>query len=162
MKLAASAAKSFVRITSPAIRLNRAVRLAALFQIALVIFFGAPEFRRRLDPRDDRTIEFPTFANLSLRHFGGSSLFRRMIKDYRAILRPHIGALSIQCSRIVVRPKNIQELIVIDLRWIEFQLDDLGVSGLIAANIFVARVFFVPARIPDGRRARKSTRLHSS
>ena len=75
-----------------------------------------------------------------------------MIKDHRAILRPHIGALSIQCSRIVVRPKNIQELIVIDLRWIEFQLDDLGVSGLIAANIFVARVFFVPARIPDGRR----------
>src|SRR5205823_8651483 len=88
MKLAASAAKSFVRMTSPANRLNRAVRLAALFQIALVISFGAPEFRRRLDPRDDRAIEFSTFANLSLRRFGRSSLFRRMIKDHRAILRP--------------------------------------------------------------------------
>src|SRR5438477_34599 len=36
MKLAASAAKSFVRITSPAIRLNRAVRLAALFRLRKV------------------------------------------------------------------------------------------------------------------------------
>ena len=129
-----------------------AVRLATLFQIELMIFFGAPEFRSRLDLRDDRAIEFSTSRNLLLRRFGRGFLFRRMIKDHRAILRPHIGTLSIQRSRIVIRPKNIKKLIVMDLRRVEFQLDGLGVAGLIAANIFVARIVFVSTRIPDGRR----------
>src|SRR5256714_15464619 len=57
MNLAASATKFFVRITSPAMRLDRAVRLAALFQIALVIFFRAPELRCGLDLGYDRPIE---------------------------------------------------------------------------------------------------------
>src|SRR5947207_3367971 len=58
IKLAASATKFFVRITSPAMRLDRAVRLAAFFQIALVIFFRPPELQRRLDLGHDRSIKF--------------------------------------------------------------------------------------------------------
>jgi hypothetical protein len=71
------------------------MRLATLFQIALVIFFGPPELRGRLDLGHDRAIEFPTFANLSFRSFGRSFLFRRMIKNHGAILSADIRTLPI-------------------------------------------------------------------
>src|SRR5207302_3444223 len=76
-----------------------------------------------------------------------------MIKNHRAILRAYIGTLSIQRGRIVVRPKNIEQLLVADSGSIEFHLNNLGVAGLVAANIFVARILFVPACIPYGGRA---------
>src|SRR5205814_3023698 len=76
-----------------------------------------------------------------------------MIKNHRAILRAYIGTLSIQRGRIVVRPENVEDLIVRYLGRIEFHLNDLGVAGLVAANIFVARILSVPACIPYGGRA---------
>src|SRR5437016_4952627 len=76
-----------------------------------------------------------------------------MIKNHRAVLRPYIGTLSIQRGRIVVRPKNVEDLIVRYLGRIEFHLNNLGVAGLVTANIFVARILFVPACIPYGGRA---------
>jgi len=68
-------------------------------------------------------------------------------------LRAYIGTLSIQRRRIVVRPENVEDLIVSYLRRIEFHLNNLGVAGLVTANIFVARILFVPACIPYGGRA---------
>src|SRR5438105_15936682 len=76
-----------------------------------------------------------------------------MIKNHRAILRAYIGTLSIQRGRIVVRPENVEDLIVRYLGRIEFHLNNFGVAGLVAANIFVARILSVPACIPYGRRA---------
>src|SRR5437773_1355039 len=76
-----------------------------------------------------------------------------MIKNHRAVLRAYIGTLSIQRRRIVVRPENVEDLIVSYLRRIEFHLNNLGVAGLVTANIFVARILFVPACIPYGGRA---------
>src|SRR2546430_13786688 len=73
-----------------------------------------------------------------------------MIKNHRAVLRAYIGTLSIQRRRIVVRPENVEDLIVSYLRRIEFHLNNLGVAGLVTANIFVARILFVPACIPYG------------
>ena len=129
------------------------MRLAALFQIALVIFFRAPELWSGLDLRHDQSIKSAAFADLLLRLFGRGFLFRRMIKNHRAILRAHIGTLSIQRRRIVVRPENVEDLIVSYFRRIEFHLNNLGVAGLVTADIFVARIFFIPARIPYGGRA---------
>src|SRR2546429_9361657 len=76
-----------------------------------------------------------------------------MIKNHRAVLRAYIGTLSIQRGRIVVRPENVEDLIVRYLGGIEFYLNNLGVAGLVTANIFVARILFVPACIPYGGRA---------
>ena len=73
-----------------------------------------------------------------------------MIKNHRAVLRAYIGTLSIQRGRIVVRPENVEDLIVRYLGGIEFHLNNLGVAGLVTANIFVARILFIPARIPYG------------
>src|SRR5438477_10775423 len=96
-----------------------------------MIFFSAPEFRTGLDLGDDRRIEFSALANLFIRRFGGGFLFRRMIRSDRAILRSCIGTLSIQGGRIVIRPENVEKLIVTDLRRVELQLDGLGVSGFV-------------------------------
>src|ERR1700720_1855758 len=76
-----------------------------------------------------------------------------MIKNRRAILRAYIGALLIERGRILVRPKNVEDLIVRYLRRIEFHLNNLDVAGLVTANLFVARILFVPACIPYGGRA---------
>ena len=133
-------------------RLDRAVRLAALFQIALVVFFRAPELRRRLDLGYDRSIEFAALGYFLLRLFGRGFLFRRMIENYGTVLGADIRALPIQSRRIVVGPKNVEDLIIIDLRRVELHLDDLGMAGLIAAHIFVARIVFVASRVTDSGR----------
>src|SRR6266487_3164185 len=62
-------------------------------------------------------------------------------------MRSNIGALPIQSRWIVVRPKNIKELVVADLRRIEFHFDHLSVSGLVCANIFIGRIIFRSARV---------------
>src|SRR5262249_57812183 len=69
---------------------DRAVRLAALFQIALVIVLGAPEFRRGLNLGSNRSIEFAAPVHFFLRRFGRGFLFGRMIENHRAILRADV------------------------------------------------------------------------
>src|SRR5437879_11062581 len=76
-----------------------------------------------------------------------------MIKNHRAVLRAYIGTLSIQRGRILVRPENCEDLIVRYLGGIEFHLNNVGVAGLVTANIFVAWILCVPASIPYGGRA---------
>src|SRR5205814_9547180 len=76
-----------------------------------------------------------------------------MIKNHRTILRAYIGTLSIQRGRILVRPENVEDLILRNLGRMKFHLNNLGVAGLVAANIFVARILSVPACIPYGGRA---------
>src|SRR3982751_4527456 len=120
MKQAPSATKFFVRITSalmkrmwegpqrrdiplvwsrrtqaPPTFSNGAVRLAAFFQIALVIFLRAPELRRRFDFGHNRSIELAAFGNFLLRLLGRGFLFGRMIENYRTVLRADIRALPI-------------------------------------------------------------------
>src|SRR5260370_25334191 len=76
-----------------------------------------------------------------------------MIKNHGSILRPDIRTLSIQRCRIVIRPENIEQLIIADLRGIEFELENLCMPSFIRANVLVAWVLFGPARIADrGRR----------
>ena len=118
------------------------MRLAALLQVALVIFLGTPEFWRGLDLRDDRPIKFPARHQFFLRLFRGSLLFGLIIKNDRAILRSNVGSLSIQRRRVVIRPKNIEQFVVANLRRIELDLYDLSVAGFVGAYIFVARILF--------------------
>ena len=72
-----------------------------------------------------------------------------MIKNHRAILRSNIRALPVQGRGIMVRPENVEKLIVTDLRRIEFHFHYLGVSGLIGADIFIGRILLCPPYVPD-------------
>ena len=76
-----------------------------------------------------------------------------MIKNHGAILRPNVRALAIQRRRIVVRPKNIEKVVVADLRWVEFNLDGFRVAGFIRANVFISWVLFRSAGVTDRSRS---------
>src|SRR4029077_10720721 len=153
MKFAASATKFCVRRISRPMHSNRAVRLATLFQVALMIIFRAPKFRRRLNLRDDRTIKATAHADFFFGSFGRGFLLEGMIKNYGSILRPDIRTLSIQRGLIVIRRENVEQLTIADWRGIEFELENLCMPSRIRANVLVTWVLFGPARIADrGRR----------
>jgi hypothetical protein len=125
------------------------MRLTALFKVTLMIFFGPPKLWRRLDLRHDWPIETSALFQLVFRGFGSRFLLRRMVKDHGTILLSDIGTLPIQRRRIVVRPKNIKQLVVTNLRWIEFHLHDFGVAGFVRANIFIGWIILRSARVPN-------------
>jgi hypothetical protein len=126
------------------------MRLAALLQIALVIFLPAPEGRRRLNLCHYWPGKPTALAQFFFRHLRRGLLFGRMIKDDGAILRSDVRTLAVQCHRVVVRPKNLEELFVADLRRIEFDFNDFSVACFVRADIFVAGIFFRPAGVTDG------------
>jgi hypothetical protein len=114
-----------------------------------MILFRPPEPWRRLDLRHDWPIETSALFQLVFRGFGGRFLLRRMVKDHGTILLSNIGALPIQRRRIVIRPKNIKQLVVTDLRWIEFHFHHFGVAGFVRANIFIGWIILRSARVPS-------------
>ena len=124
------------------------MRLTALFKVALMIFFGPPKLWRRLDLRHDWPIETSALFQLVFRGFGSRFLLRRMVKDHGTILPSNIGTLPIQRRRIVVRPENIKQLVVTNLRWIEFHFHHFGVAGFVRANIFIGWIILRSARVP--------------
>ena len=75
-----------------------------------------------------------------------------MVKNDRAVLCSDVRALAVQRHWVVVRPKNVKKLLVTDLGWIEFDLNDFRVASLVGADIFVTRIFFRPAGVTDGSR----------
>ena len=56
-------------------------------------------------------------------------LLLAMIKDNRAVLGSHIGALAVKRGGVVGFPKYFQEFFVTDYFWVVGELDDLGVVG---------------------------------
>ena len=72
-----------------------------------------------------------------------------MEEDRRTVLASVIRALAVQLRGIVVLPEDIEQLFIIDLGRIVFNLDCLGVSGAVAANVFVGRVRKLSAGVAD-------------
>src|SRR4029078_1109765 len=105
------------------------MRLAAFFQILLMVFFRSPEFWGRLNRGDDWFRETSTVLKTFLGRLRSRFLFRRMVKHDRSILRSHIGTLAIQRSRVVVGPENLQQLFVTDFGGIKVDINHLDVSG---------------------------------
>src|SRR6266700_100836 len=157
MKAAASATKFVVRMTVGAAALtlvphsDRAMRLAAFLQVVLMIFFSVPESWSGFDLRHDWAIEPAALLQFFFRNVGGGLLLRGVIKNYRSILLANIGALPVQRGGVMVRPENIQKLVITGLRWIKFDFHHLGVSGFIGANILIRWILFGSTCIPDTR-----------
>src|SRR6266496_1723231 len=51
----------------------------------------------------------------------------------------------------MVRPENVEKLIVTDLRRIKFHFHGLSVSALIGADIFIGWILFCSPCVPDRR-----------
>jgi hypothetical protein len=130
-----------------------------------MIFLRAPEFWGRFDLRHDWAFEFAALIELCFRRLGRRFLLGRMIKNDRAILRANIRALAIDRRWVVIRPENVEQLIIAHLRRVEFHLHDFRVSRFIRANVLVSRVLLRSTGVTD-RRVRNTFelpkgRLHS-
>ena len=100
--------------------------------------------------RHDGLLETAALVQAGLRFFRRGLLLGRVIKNHGTILVADIGSLAIQRGRIVIRPEDVEELIVTDDGRIELHLHHFGVPGVVAADIFVGRIFRRAARVSDG------------
>src|ERR1700730_5546670 len=80
-----------------------------------------------------------------------------MVEDDRTILRADVRTLAVQRGGIVVRPENIEELLVAHERWIELDLHHFGMASLVRAHVFVSRILCCTAGVSD-RRVRHAAR----
>src|SRR5260370_25839092 len=135
-------------------RSNVAAGRAALFEVTLVVFLGAPKRARRSNFRGHGATQLGARFDGLLGLFRCGFLLGRVKKDRGPILRALIGHLSIHLSRVVNRPENVEQLIVAEFLRVKSDLYDFGMAGRIRTNILIAGVF----RATD----RKSTRLNSS
>src|ERR1700722_8612039 len=122
---------------------------AALFEIALVVFLGAPERAGRRDFRGDGAAQLaPGFEGL-LGLFRRGFLLRRMKKYRGAILRAIIGSLAVHLRRIVDGPENVQQFVVADLLGIKRDLHDFGMAGRVRTDFLVIGILRASAAIAD-------------
>jgi len=63
-----------------------------------------------------------------------------VIKDDRAVLCAFIRALAVQRGWVMGLPENIEKFFVGYFRGIKFNLRDLGMAGIAAANLLVSRI----------------------
>src|SRR5262249_28873820 len=84
------------------------------------------------------------------RGFGEAALLLVTIKDRAAILIAVIAELLIFRQRIDIVPKNIEQLLVGDFRWIEDDLNRLGMARPAVGNLLIGRIGGAPAGIARG------------
>src|SRR5207245_4975266 len=107
-------------------------------QIILMIVLGRPELGRRDDLRHDRFL--PLRLPLRFGALGGLPLLLIVVEDRRTVLRSAVVSLLIQRRRIVKPKEVIEDLIVADLRRIEFDLQRFGMAGASGLHVFVSRL----------------------
>ncbi len=122
---------------------------AALFEIALVIFFGGIKFSGGRNFGGDGLLKFFAGFEFGFGFFGDGDLFRRMGEDRGAVLLAEVGSLAIHLGWIVQVPEGFDQSLVADFGWIEFDLDDFGVAGLVGADVFVRGIFSVAVAVAD-------------
>src|SRR5690554_5597459 len=60
------------------------------------------------------------------------------MKEYGgSVLSSYILSLTIQLSRVVDGPENLQQLCITDLVWVIGDLTDFGMSGFSCTNLFI-------------------------
>src|SRR6266852_3873980 len=116
---------------------------AALFQVALVVFFGAIKGTGGGDLRGDRLAEFSAGLPRGFGFFRRGLLFRRVKENCRAILAAEVRALPVHLRGIVHLPKGVQQFLVAQFRWVERDLHHFGVSGFVRAHVFVVWIYGV-------------------
>lgn len=114
--------------------------LATFFQIALVVVLGAPEGLCGLD-LSDNGVRFETIFGEKLDDFGLSLglLVGGVKEDGGAVLGAVVGTLAIEGGGVVQNEESVEELLVADQGGIEVKFDNLGVAGLVGADILIGR-----------------------
>jgi len=121
-------------------------------EIFLVIGFGAKEGRRGREFGDDRRLLPVRRAHLGADRVGDRLLLVGVVEDRGTILRSGVIPLPIGGGRIVNSEKELAELAIRDLAWIELHVDHLCMSRVARANVLVGRVLLRAAEIADADR----------
>lgn len=127
--------------------LDMAAWHAALFQILLMIFLRAPEFRSRSDFRDNPPLELPRPFELFLGRARRGFLLGRVEKYCGAILLAVIGPLTIELRGVVVFPEDFKNVRVGNVGGVERDLHNFRVSGLVSAHILISGILQMSAHI---------------
>ena len=103
-----------------------------------MVVLGAPEGLGGFDLGDNPLgFEFAFGGELVDLGVGLRLLLRRMEEDGGAVLRAPVRALAVEGGRVVEIEKRVQQLLEADLLGIEIEFDDLGVAGLVGADVLV-------------------------
>jgi len=131
--------------------LDAAACLAALGQVALVVLFGGPKGLCRRNHGDDGFGREAALGGELLDLGAGlRSLLRGVEEDGGAVLRAPVRTLAVEGGGVMEGKEGVQQLLVADLRGVEVEFDDLGVAGLIGANIPVGGLGQRAALITNG------------
>ncbi len=84
------------------------------------------------------------------------------IENDRAVLGAHVVSLTIERRRIVGSEEDREEIFIGDLAQIEFDPDDLRVSGSPAADLFIGRILHAPAGVSGHDRNHPSKLIEHS
>ena len=128
-----------------------AARLPALFQIALVVIFGAPEGLGGFDfGHNTFGLEAAFGGELLDLSAGLCFLLGGVEEDGGAVLRAPVRALAVECGGVVEGEEGVEKLFEADAVGVEVEFDDLGVAGLVGADVLVGGAVELAALIPDG------------
>src|ERR687898_1965196 len=117
-------------------------------EIILMLGLSFPERPGRRHLGDDPPRPEARRFNVGDRVVGDPALFLVVIEDRRAVARPDVVALTVQCRRIVDLEEELQQVSIRDLLRVEGDLDRLGVRAVVA----VRRVRDVAAGVAHPRR----------
>jgi len=115
-----------------------------------MVFLGAVEGRRRLDGGDDRPAEALRRCE---RGDGGLCLrllLARVDEDHRTVLGAEVRSLAVEGGGIMVGEEDFEQPPIGDALRVEGDLHHLGMAGVAAAHIMVARLGEGAAGVADG------------
>src|SRR5512144_2472061 len=124
-----------------------AVREAVFLEIPLVILLGSPERRCGDDLGDDRAAEAAALLQTVPGLRSRLLLVGVVEEDRGPILRSDVRALAVLRRRVVVLPENVEETVVGHSCRIELDLNRLGVTGSIRADVLVGRIRELSPRV---------------
>jgi len=112
--------------------------LAALFKVALVVFFRAPEGLGRFHfGHNAFWFEDALLGKLFDLCKGLGFLLRRVKEDGGAVLRAPVRSLAVEGGGIVQGEEGVKDLVVGDARRVEVEFDNFRVTRAVCANVFV-------------------------
>src|SRR5438552_5420304 len=106
-----------------------AILQRVLLVVILVVVLRRVELARRRDRREDRLAEGVVLLPLPLGGLGEALLLRRVVENFRPILRARVAELPVLHRRVVIQPEGLEQLLVAHLRRVVAHLDRLGVTG---------------------------------
>src|SRR5215210_557920 len=126
-----------------------AVRLETVVaKVILVVVLCDVELVEGGDLGHYRVVPNPLGSQIGDHLFGGALLVFVLVEDHGPVLRPHVGALTVEGRRVVDGEVDLQDVAIRDLVGVERDLHDLGVPRHLRANLPVGRVGDVAPRVP--------------